>query len=172
MSIIILIVLSWNFIYRAESFSSLQLWLPNNGKESIPLPNIQKFLIPGLIRNPPEVTSLQCIISQTRLIHGSNEKTLCLIFPPQVWLVFVYCVLMAGVWFWWFGLWFWVIRFMILVNPLATMVHYTDTLMKILLVRFKAYLTTRDQWECLPWSPDQTVQSKSPRLSSHNSVSR
>ncbi len=29
-------------------------------------------------------------------------------------------------------------------NPLATMVHYTDTLMKILLVKFKAYSTTRD----------------------------
>ncbi len=60
----------------------------------------------------------------------------------------------------------------IFFNPLATMVLYTDTLMKILLVRFKAYLTTRDQWECLPWSPDQTAQSKSPRFSSHNSVSR
>jgi hypothetical protein len=57
-----------------------------------------------------------------------------------------------------------------IINPLAVMVHYTDTLMKILLMRSKAYLTASDQRECLPWTPARQ-SNQNPGESHHMTLS-
>jgi hypothetical protein len=49
-------------------------------------------------------------------------------------------------------------------NPLATVIHYADTQMKLFLWSPQGFLNCQDHWECLPWSLDLSL-----RFSAHNS---